>query len=332
MADLENSSGQPEGASKAPTYSLEHGANGKLPGVGEMPAQTFMNGHSGISGDMSFSGNQSMGRSIDSGVSATTTAGEGSSSSYGSSMSLQSGLQHSDAYGRSASAGHNRSITESASSGHNADSNHTFSETAGVTDSASSNTGDTQSVSRTTSGGGIFLQGNYESYQGQTHFGNDGYWDRAAAADAIKQEFLSGLSQAELQKDGFQAGVHVGAVHAGDSHNAEGLPTHVSDSLVNHLVEHGYSTDEARQTVQGVSHTLAQEVNAHAMGQTGSVEFHKEGPVAVSLSNGNAASSGSTLTVSLDTLKTVHESGIPQNLDAVQTARQAPQPSPELSR
>ena len=143
---------------------------------------------------------------------------------------------------------------------------------------------------------------------------------------------MSGLSQAELQKDGFQAGVHVGAVHAGDSHNAEGLPTHVSDSLVNHLVEHGYSTDEARQTVQGVSHTLAQEVNAHAMGQTGSVEFHKEGPVAVSLSNGNAASSGSTLTVSLDTLKTVHESGIPQNLDAVQTARQAPQPSPELSR
>jgi flagellar hook protein FlgE len=94
-------------------------------------------------------------------------------------------------------------------------------------------------------------------------------------------------------------------------------------------VNHGYSAHEAQQTVQGVSHTLAQEVNAHAMGQTGSVEFHKEGAVAVSLSNGNAASGGSTLAVSMDTLKTVQESGITQNLDAIQTARHA---SPELSR
>lgn len=330
MAIFEDANDKPEVVSTAPSNSLPHGANGRM-GEAEAAKPTFMNGHQGVSGDMSFSGSQTMGRSLDSGVSATTTAGEGSSSHYGSSMSLQTGLQHSDSYGSSASSSHNRSTAETASWGHNADENHTISETASMTDSASSNTGDTQSVTRTVSGGGIFLQGNYENYRGLSHFGDDGYWDRAAAADTIKQEFLSGVSQAELKKDGFEAGGGHVATHADGGHS-EGLPAHVSDSLVNHLVNHGYSAQEAQQTVQGVSHTLSQEVNGHAMGQTGSVEFHKEGPVAVSLSNGNAASSGNTVTVSMDALKTVHESGIAQNLESVQTARQAPQSSPELSR
>lgn len=178
------------------------GAGAALPGAA---GQTFKNGHQGIGGDMSFSGNQSMGRSIDSGMSATTTAGQGSSGHYGSSMSMQSGLQHGDSYGSSASAGHNMSSGSSSSSGHNADSNHTYSSTAGMTSSASGNTGDTTSTTRTTSGGGMFLQGNYEQYQGDTHFGDDGYWDRAAAADSIKQEFLSGMSADQLKNDGFQA-------------------------------------------------------------------------------------------------------------------------------
>jgi archaellin len=114
-----------------------------------------------------------------------------------------------------------------------------------------------------------------------------------------------------------------------------GLSAHVSDSLVNHLVSQGYSAHEAKQTVQGVSHTLGQELNGHTMGNAGSVEFHKEGPVAVSLSSENTASNGHTLSVAMDSLKAVHESGMSQNLDAVQSyknAPQAPQAVAELSR
>lgn len=119
------------------------------------------------------------------------------------------------------------------------------------------------------------------------------------------------------------------------SQHSDGLSAHVSDSLVNHLVSHGYSAQEAHQTVQGVSHTLGQEVNGHAMGKTGSVEFHKEGPVAVSLSSENTASNGNTISVAMDTLKAVHESGLSQNLDVAQgykNAHQASQAVAELSR
>lgn len=142
-----------------------------------------------------------------------------------------------------------------------------------------------------------------------------------------------GVSQSSSVGHGHSVGEGISNGHSFQS--SAGLSAHVSDSLVNHLVSHGYSAHEAQQTVHGVSHTLGQEVNGHTMGNAGSVEFHKEGPVAVSLSNENTASSGHTLSVAMDTLKAVHESGMSQNLDAVQSHRsapQAPQAVAELSR
>jgi archaellin len=188
--------------------------------------------------------------------------------------------------------------------------------------------------------------GNRESYGGGHNSSGDS-WASIGGGLGVQHSFGVAQSSGAQHSDSFGSSVSMGS-GVGHGHSAggslssghssqssEGLSAHVSDSLVHHLVSHGYSAHEAQQTVQGVSHTLSQEVNGHTMGNAGSVEFHKEGPVAVSLSNENTASSGHTLSVAMDALKAVHESGMSQNLDAVQSHRnapQAPQAVAELSR
>jgi hypothetical protein len=96
----------------------------------------------------------------------------------------------------------------------------------------------------------------------------------------------------------------------GQTHSAStGLSAHVSQSIENRLVSEGYSVAEARETVKGVSESLGRAVNTHTAGTTNSVEFHKEGPVAVSMTSGHAVSSGNSVAISMDELKAVHESG-----------------------
>jgi hypothetical protein len=93
------------------------------------------------------------------------------------------------------------------------------------------------------------------------------------------------------------------------SESRSGLSPHVGQSIENRLVSEGYSVAEARETVKGVSESLGRAVNAHTAGTANSVEFHKEGPVAVSMTSGHAVSSGNSVAISMDELKAVHESG-----------------------
>jgi hypothetical protein len=99
-------------------------------------------------------------------------------------------------------------------------------------------------------------------------------------------------------------------------HASTGLSEHVSQSIENRLVSDGYSVAEARETVKGVSESLGHAVSTHTAGTSSSVEFHKEGPVAVSMTSGEAVSSNKTVALSMDELKAVHESGHVQSLQS----------------
>jgi hypothetical protein len=98
--------------------------------------------------------------------------------------------------------------------------------------------------------------------------------------------------------------------------SGSGLAPHVSDSLKAHLVKAGYTAQDAAETVNGVSQHLAKALDDHAMGTGASVEFHASGPVAVSLSNRHASPQADTISVPMDQLKAVHESGRAQSLGA----------------
>jgi hypothetical protein len=114
---------------------------------------------------------------------------------------------------------------------------------------------------------------------------------------------LEGSSPATMQKESYH------------EQSGSGLAPHVSDSLKAHLVKAGYTAQDAAETVNGVSQHLAKALDDHAMGTGASVEFHPSGPVAVSLSNGHTSPQADSISVPMDQLKAVHESGHAQSLD-----------------
>jgi hypothetical protein len=120
------------------------------------------------------------------------------------------------------------------------------------------------------------------------------------------------LSPASMHKESYR-----------EQSGASELSPHVSDSLKAHLEKSGYTAKDAAETVNGVSQHLAQALNEHAMGAGGSVDFHASGPVAVSLSSGQASPQAGTISVSMDQLKAVHESGHIQSLDLTNTPSHA---------
>jgi DNA uptake protein ComE-like DNA-binding protein len=94
----------------------------------------------------------------------------------------------------------------------------------------------------------------------------------------------------------------------------QSLAPHVSQSLEQHLSQNGYSAQDAAQTVRDIGPQLAQAINDHSMGQGGAIEFHQSGPVAVSLASTQAEAQPGVVSVAMDQLKAVHESGMAQNL------------------
>jgi hypothetical protein len=95
-----------------------------------------------------------------------------------------------------------------------------------------------------------------------------------------------------------------------------GLSSHVSDSLKQHLQSSGWSAREASETVDNVSQHLGDAIGSHVRGTGGSVHFHSTGPEVVSMTSGHGMSVGesNTVSVSMDRLKDVHESGLTQSL------------------
>lgn len=93
-----------------------------------------------------------------------------------------------------------------------------------------------------------------------------------------------------------------------------GLAPHVSQSLEQHLSQNGYSAHDAAQTVRDIGPQLAQALDDHSMGKGGAVEFHPSGPVAVTLASTQAEPQPGSISVAMDQLKAVHESGMVQDL------------------
>jgi hypothetical protein len=120
---------------------------------------------------------------------------------------------------------------------------------------------------------------------------------------------VSGVNARSSNVSGSTSFSHAEDHNTTSSESRSGLSPHVGQSIENRLVSEGYSVAEARETVKGVSESLGRAVNAHTAGTANSVEFHKEGPVAVSMTSGHAVSSGNSVAISMDELKAVHESG-----------------------
>jgi hypothetical protein len=105
------------------------------------------------------------------------------------------------------------------------------------------------------------------------------------------------------------------------AHSTEtGLSSHVSDSLKQHLQSSGWSAHEASQTVNDVSQHLGDAIASHVRGSGGTVDFHSTGPALVSMTTGHSMNAGdsSTVSISMDRLKDVHESGFSQSLASSQ--------------
>jgi hypothetical protein len=147
--------------------------------------------------------------------------------------------------------------------------------------------------------------------QSASGWGSVSFGENAQRSTDVR-EGSSGAQLSESHSSGVGASAsssysHSGGVSSGRA--STGLSAHVSQSIENRLVSEGYSAAEARETVKGVSESLGHAVNAHTAGTANSVEFHKEGPVAVSMTSGPAVSSGTSVAISMDELKAVHESG-----------------------
>jgi hypothetical protein len=154
-------------------------------------------------------------------------------------------------------------------------------------------------------------EGVSSGHTGEVGVANNAY-GAAAAARYLQSHSEGGSSSGYSESHGSGVGAsssysHSGGVSSGRA--STGLSAHVSQSIENRLVSEGYSAAEARETVKGVSESLGHAVNAHTAGTANSVEFHKEGPVAVSMTSGPAVSSGTSVAISMDELKAVHESG-----------------------
>jgi hypothetical protein len=173
-----------------------------------------------------------------------------------------------------------------------------------------------------------YLQSHSEGvYSGHTEgVGVANNAEGAAAAARYLQSHSEGVSSGHAQGVGVANNAQGAAAAArylqshsegvSSGHASTGLSEHVSQSIENRLVSDGYSVAEARETVKGVSESLGHAVSTHTAGTSSSVEFHKEGPVAVSMTSGEAVSSNKTVALSMDELKAVHESGHVQSLQS----------------
>jgi hypothetical protein len=163
-----------------------------------------------------------------------------------------------------------------------------------------------------------------------THISGNGHVD--TIRETTRDDSMGGQSRSKVIEDSaygadgkIHTKIHTETVGSNEAsaqkesyheQSGSGLAPHVSDSLKAHLVKAGYSAQDAAETVSGVSQHLARALDDHAMGAGGSVDFHASGPVAVSLSNGQASPQADTISVSMDQLKAVHESGHTQSLGA----------------
>ena len=169
----------------------------------------------------------------------------------------------------------------------------------------------------------VYAEGSRGSSESYSHLKVGGSFAHSEGHDASHSKTLqsnASVGRGEGLGESFSGG-HTSSIGrswaVGDRESqSSGLSHHVSQSLEQHLTQHGYTAEGARQSVSGVSDSLGQAISNHAMGSGGAVEFHKSGDVAVSMSSGKAESSADTVAVSMDELKRVHESGMTQSLSS----------------
>jgi hypothetical protein len=165
----------------------------------------------------------------------------------------------------------------------------------------------------------------------------DGKWPMPMEAHRIGEALGEKMAQTQAVSETASLGTTVPTTSA---HSAEGpgmwtfgvghgpgqeqpsanvLSSHTYDSIVGFLTEKaGYAAHEAKAMVSGVSEYVSQALHDRVPGAGGTLEFHKSGAEAVTLSHNGAGShasyDGNTASIPVDQLKAVHESGRAQDL------------------
>jgi hypothetical protein len=245
-------------------------ATGSGGGMGGAPMGGGIKGtNNGLAGDLGGQGSVGVSRSVENGLTATSSQRGGHSQSYSEATSTQSSLGNASSYGTGQSASQGHSLGSSSSHSHNADNNSTFATQAGTGDKASETDSSSNSVTRTTNFSGGFQQGSVGSLMNETHAFQNGFWDSSAAATQIKADFLSGLAGDTAAQDRWSASAgpdwqaaHASPVDPGPVGGASAQPavpnfatqsglTDGWDSLVGDQAKVTKSVDRATSILEG---------------------------------------------------------------------------------
>lgn len=107
------------------------------------------------------------------------------------------------------------------------------------------------------------------------------------------------------------------AVVANASHNEPAAQARVQHAVAKHLNKHGVPEKESKEISKAIAPKLSEELAAHEKGSDAHVMFYPEGEVAAAIESRHpmqdfAVQNQGAIAVSMDTLKDVHEQGMPE--------------------